>query len=246
MEPLHEEILETDKIRTYAKRLASSLSIIALVLFLTNLNLFLYSLLPFKLLDPSWQLKLLGSLITFCSPALIAGVIGCIALTLNRKDKKIRARAAWISKIAALLSIILLLALPLQLYAGFKVLRAQKAAGAEQLRTSRTLASNVQATTNEQEFRYLVMNLPTQPPLPERFDAPFPVIKERALINLRAGINRLENELQAQNNRNNQLFIAESIRNGVQALLLSLGFVSLQGLLSGKFGPIGPLLYFLE
>ena len=240
------EIPERDKVRAYTKRLASSLSIIARILLLTNAIMFLYSIFPLKPLNSYWHLKLIGSFLTSCTPALIACVIGSIAFTLNTKDKKLKARSALITKIASLLSIALMLIIPFQLYAGSKVLRNQNEAVKQQLRASRQLALNIQSTTNEQEFRALAMSLPTQPQLPDHFDAPFAVIKERALVNLRAGMNRVENDLQTQSKTNTQVFIAESIRNGLQALFLSLGFLSLKGLISGRYGPLGFLLNYLE
>ena len=72
----------------------------------------------------------------------------------------------------------------------------------------------------------LVFSLPDPPDLPARF-APFEVISQRALTNLKARIYAESNLYSRRKARNTLQFFVECVRNGLQCLVLAIGFVAL-------------------
>ena len=90
------------------------------------------------------------------------------------------------------------------------------------------LAKGIEATQNEAELRAYLSTLPA------RFDAPFEVIKKRALTNLKARI-YAENHLYARRNSRNSLqFFVECIRSALQCLVLAIGFAAIVRLTASR------------
>jgi len=69
-----------------------------------------------------------------------------------------------------------------------------------------------------------VASLPNPPALPTKFDAPFAVIKQRAIDNIQAQINGAGNNIEIQKSLAIQLFLKEAIRNTAQAILMAAAF----------------------
>ena len=82
----------------------------------------------------------------------------------------------------------------------------------------------------EAELRAYVASLPNAPSLPAKFDAAFPVIKQRAIENLQAQINAGSENIALQKSESLQVFLKEAIRNTAQAILMATAFSALAAL----------------
>lgn len=89
------------------------------------------------------------------------------------------------------------------------------------------LVKGIAATQNEPALRAYLFSLPDPPNLPARFDAPFEVIRQRALSNLKARIYAESNLYSRRKARNTLQFFIECVRNGLQCLVLAIGFAAI-------------------
>jgi hypothetical protein len=188
------------------------------------LNTILFSALPLKLAESAWQLKMIGQTLSSSTFLLIGVLLVCCARTLNPSDTSLRSRADLLRVLAGWFAILLILFIPLQLYAGIRALRQLEATEDQALSELRKTILIVKSTTTEDELRSYLASLPDQPPLPARFDAPFQIVKERGLATLSANLNAATNRSELQRSQRWQTFIAEATRNAVHALLMAIGF----------------------
>jgi len=64
-------------------------------------------------------------------------------------------------------------------------------------------------------------------------DAPFPVVRQRAIDNVTAQINTAMNNIEIQKSQSLQLFLTEAIRNTAKAILMAAAFSALAQLSVG-------------
>ena len=129
---------------------------------------------------------------------------------------------------------LLLLIIPFQFYAGNRASGVVQAAENQSIQLIKKIIQGVRASKDQAELRQFLASLPSPPPVPARFEAPFPVIKQRLLTNFDSRLNAVNYQAGVLRAQRLEKFIADATRNSVQALLMAIAF-------SGIAGESGPL-----
>jgi hypothetical protein len=103
--------------------------------------------------------------------------------------------AAFIHQLAGLLAVVMLILIPFNLFAGSRAIKAKEAASKISLKEWKKQPRAVQSLASEADIRSWAASLPEPPLLPEVFDAPFPVIKNRMINNLTGKVNSVQNQI---------------------------------------------------
>ena len=206
---------------------ARSLAVGALALMAASLNSLIFAILPLQLNSPDWILRFISALLASSLQLLVGTLVILVARLFNSRDIKLAKRVDWLEKAARWWGILLLLTVPLQIYAGITTIDRQEASADKNITQMRRMIETFKTTNDESQLRSVVASLPNAPILPPRFDAPFPVIKDRVLTNLNARLNTAVNERSRINPQRWQSFIADAIRNAIQAGLLGMAFLSI-------------------
>jgi len=127
----------------------------------------------------------------------------------------------------------MLVIIPLQFILGTRALNQQAIPAAEAVAKLKDIVKGINNVNSESELRAYVASLPNPPALPSKFDAAFPVIKERAIQNINAQINATVNNTELQKSQQLQVFLKEAVRNTAQAILMATAFSVLANL-SGR------------
>jgi hypothetical protein len=230
-----ELMAESDSVRRRNIRSRSSyaLALLGWLLVGSSLNSVIFASFPLKLASAEWQLNLIGSILSTTFNILIGCTLIVVGQLFNTQDRALQKWQAIVSRFAAWLAVFLLLIVPLQFFLGSRVLKQQAIPAAEAISKLKSIVNGISATNSETELRSFVATLPNPPRLPAKFDAAFPVIKERAIVNINAQINGLTNNIDKQKSQALQLFLKEAVRNTSQAILMATAFSVLANL-SGK------------
>lgn len=219
------------------RQLAEAVSVVAWVLIGVSLSSVLFGSLPFELLQPEFQLRLTAAILSSSAFMLLGALLARAAKSLDKYNQKLEARADLIRKAARIFAVVLALLLPLQLVAGASVLSKLSSADSETLKQRRQVIYGLSRTEDEKSFRDYLLSLPDRPTLPATFDAPFPVIKKRALDNLKLGYKMAEAEVKEARSKRIEKFVAQFARNSVQALLMAYGFWWISGATFARSAP---------
>lgn len=214
----------------------------AMVVALSNLTIFLFSLFPIIPTDPTWRVNAIVNLISMITPLLLAMLLMALAAWLDKGNKVIRKKSDLLARSAQVLSVLYLLAIPMFLQAGIKVVQTKSEIILSQIAELKTIIKGVEAATNEQELRAYMASLRQAPTLPARFDVPYATIKARVQTNLTATINRALNDLDVQKQESMQLLIKDSARTLICCLLASAGFSLVASTGRRSFLPAGWLI----
>jgi hypothetical protein len=221
-----EFFLESDSDRR--KRLWSktsfAIAVLGWIIIGSTLNSVVFSSFPVKLLQPEWQLALIGTLLSSSVILLVGAVLVAIALLFNASDTVLQRWQLTVCRLASWFSVLLILVIPLQFFLGSRALNNQTTGTFEAINSLKGIVKGVNAVNSEPELRAYVASLPNPPALPPKFDAPFAVIKQRAIDNIQAQINGAGNNIEIQKSLAIQLFLKEAIRNTAQAILMAAAF----------------------
>jgi hypothetical protein len=221
---------------------ARSLAVGGLALIAVSLNSLAFALIPLQLSSPDWLLRVINALLVNSLQLLLGILVLLVARALNGRDLKLAKRLAWIEKAARWWGILLLLSIPLQIYAGTTSIEQQEASENTNIIHLRQMLEMINAAKDESQLRQAsagnqnLPNLPSLPSLPSlpillsspnlpnpasHFEAPFPVAKDRIIANLNSKLDAALKERLRLNPERWQSFIADAIRNGIQAGLLA-------------------------
>ena len=195
-----------------------------------SLNTIIFNSLPLKLATPEWQLNLIASLLSASTFLLIGATLITLALVFNPEERILKDWNLTAARSASLFAIVLLLIIPLQFYLGSISLRKQASSALESINKLKTTVAAIKSLNSEAELRLYAASLPDAPNLPAKFDAEFPVIKQRAIDNIQAQINNATENLSTRKIEATQVFLKEAIRNTAQAILASAAFSALASL----------------
>jgi hypothetical protein len=209
---------------------ARALALIGWLLIGFNLNGIIFSSFPLKLAQPEWQLNFIAKLLSTSTSLLLSAILIILAQVFNPRNKILKDWNRTVTRLAALFAVLLVLSIPLQFYIGSRALKNQTNRAYEAMNNIKTLVKGINATNSETEFRLYLGSLPNQRTLPDKFDAPFPVIKQRALDNMQAQLNAATENMKTQKSQELQVFLAEAIRNTAQCILLAAAFSALAGI----------------
>ena len=227
---------------------ARSLAVGGLALIAVSLNSLAFALIPLQLSSPDWLLRVINALLANSLQLLLGILVLLVARALNGRDLKLAKRLAWIEKAARWWGILLLLSIPLQIYAGTTSIEQQEASENTNVIHLRQMLEMINAAKDESQLRQATAgnqnlpNLPSLPSLPSlpillsspnlpnpasHFEAPFPVAKDRIIANLNSKLDAALKERLRLNPERWQSFIADAIRNGIQAGLLATAFLKI-------------------
>jgi hypothetical protein len=160
-------------------------------------------------------------------------VLIALALLFNPKENILQKWQLMVIRLSGLFAIVMVLVIPLQFFLGSRALNGQTIRAFEAINNLKGIVTRISAINSEPELRVYVASLPNAPALPAKFDAAFPVIKQRAIENIKAQINAAQNNLEIQKSQALQVFLKEAIRNTAQAILMAAAFSALANLSSG-------------
>lgn len=229
-----ELLAESDSVRRSNIRTKSSftLALLGWLIIGSALNAIIFSSLPLRLAAVDWQLNLIGSILSSCFNLLIGSILIILAQMFNSKEKVLQKWQTLVSRLAAWFTIALLFLIPVQFFLGSQALKQQKKPTFEAINKLIGIANKVSTINSEPELRAYFASLPNPPTLSPKFEAPFPVIKQRIIDNVKSRINFASNNADRENSRATQTFLLEAIRNTSQAILMAVAFSILANLSS--------------
>ena len=227
---------------------AVAISMIGWLLIGFSLNAIIFNSFPVKLATSEWQLNLIAALISSSPSLLIGGTLIALALVFNPEAQILKDWNLIIARTASWLAVLLVLIIPLQFYQGSRALKNQTNSTYEAINKLKSISKGISRLNSEADLRLYVASLPNAPRLPAKFDAAFPVIKQRAIENIQAQINAATENLELQKSQAIQVFLNEAIRNTAQLILMAAAFSALAGLHSRStnaiarfFQSLGPM-----
>lgn len=131
------------------ERVGRMLSRITLPLFLVFIAAVVASILPIRLLDPTWQLRFTASLINNSSIALFAMALAWLAPVFHPSSGRIRARRDLLASWAMAAVIGYLLLIPLQGFAVWRGIRSANDSQGQQLKSATTRLQELRKATRE-------------------------------------------------------------------------------------------------
>ncbi len=227
---------------------AVTIAMIGWLLIAFNLNAIIFSSFPLKLATPEWQLNLIAALITASPSLLIGATLVALALVFDHSAQILKDWNLTVARAASWFAVVLVLLIPLQFFLGYRVLKNRTNSSTEAINKLKTIVKGISAVNSEAELRAYVASLPNAPALPAKFDDAFPVIKERAIDNIKAQINAGSENTALQQSESLQVFLKEAIRNTSLTILMAAAFSALAGLHSRStnaiarfFQSLGPM-----
>jgi hypothetical protein len=218
--------------------LPTALAVVGWLIIGSALNTLVFSVLPLRLGAPDWQLTFIGWLLSVSVNLLIGTARVCFASLVGQQSRTVEAWYQSAGQMASVLSVVMLLAIPCQFYAGFGAFTNQTVEAKAVLKNLETIQFRIRQTDSEPALRGYVGSLPNPPRLPATFDAPFPVIRQRAVDNLEGQINTGKRIFKEQQSERLQVFLKEALRNSIQAILMAAAFVRLAQVQPSKRNPI--------
>lgn len=212
----------------------SALSIVLLVIFLASI---LTTALPPKPLEPQWQLALIAALINNGSLALVGALLTPLALWINPKNIRLRARLKAFRGWALAAALGFLLLIPLQAAAGWRLfntitsgqeqqanLFAQKLSG---------LREAISSASSQQDLQLKLQKLfgNNAGLTPAQLTTPLNELRQQLLNQAEQASNRLQQRLEAQASVKPDRLIRESLRIAISSLAYGVGFAFLGGAL---------------
>jgi hypothetical protein len=210
-----------------------TLALLGWLIFGSTLNSIIFNSLPIKLATPEWQLSLIGLLLNSSFQLLVGISLIVLAQFLNLNDQALQRWKLMAARFAALFAVLLVLIIPLQFFVGQRILRQQTTSTTEAVNNLQEIARRISAINSEEQLRVYIGSLPDPISLPAKFDAAFPVIKNRAVENIKAQINAIDSKVQLQKTEAFQIFLKEAIRNTAHAILMATAFSIVANLAGG-------------
>ena len=228
---------DSDRRKRLWLKTSFAVAIVGWLIIGSTLNTIIFNSFPLKLATPEWQLSLIAALLSSGFAFLVGAVLIALALLFNPKEQVLQKWQRIVSRLSGFFVILLVLMIPLQFFLGSRALNSQTIKTFEAINNLKGVVKGISAVNSEPELRAYVASLPNPPALPAKFDAAFPVIKQRAIDNISAQINAATYNIDIQKSQALQVFLKEGIRNTVQAVLMAAAF-SVMANLSGKAGNV--------
>ncbi|MFM7639983.1 MAG: hypothetical protein ACKO45_00260 [Cyanobium sp.] len=204
-----------------------SISVVGWLLTASNLNVIIFRALPLRIGNADWYLDLISAVLS-SSPFILLGlVMACLPNLFRANGTYLSMLSTHASRLASLACVVVLLTVPCQFWFGKQALNNQTIQINSAVSNLKGIIKGIQATNSETELRGFVASLPNAPTLPAKFDAPFAVIKERAITNIQAQVNAGTTNIETQTREGVQLFFKEAMRNTAQAILMATAFAAL-------------------
>ncbi len=182
--------------------------------------------LPVRLLDPVWHLRLAAAFTSAGFFLLIGTLLVCTADAFPVASQSLNHRVKWLRKLCTWVAILYLVLIPVQLYAGVRVLQQKSSEEGIPLAQWQKLKRQIEATANEQELRTLLGKLPQPFNLPEKLDRPFVAFRNAFIEQTDSRFNALAFQTEQARSNRLQVFIADAANNCLRSLLFAAGFAA--------------------
>lgn len=211
--------------------LGPRLGLVGLVFLILYLTACIGSLLPLQLLDPAWQLRLVGSLINNAGFALLGLVLVHLAAALAPECPPLQARRDALARWAILAALGFLLLIPLQGYASWQGASQNSASQGRQLRQAKRkladLSRAVQGASNGRELQERLRALQGPDVSDADLAQPLPSLKRQLLAAFAEARRRIESQSAQPTTADPSALLQEHLRVAVASLALAVGFASL-------------------
>jgi len=208
------------------KEAAQAFSTIGLIGIGLGLVALVFNSLPVRLLDPAWQLQFAAAFTSAGFFLLIGTLLVCTADAFHVASESPNKQVKGIRKLCTWLAILYLVLIPVQLYAGVRVLQQKSSEDGRPLAQWQKLKRQIEATTNEQELRTLLAKLPQPVNLPAKLDQPFVAFKNGIIEQSDSRFNALAYQAEQTRSKRVQGFIVEATNNCLRSLLFAAGFAA--------------------
>jgi hypothetical protein len=193
---------------------------------------------PVALLKPAWLDQMSGFLVGRSATPLIGALFIAAASEIDHRSTALAKRSASIRRLATWVAIGYLLLIPVQVYAGVKLLREQRQIATQQLSQDRRAMEAVQASTTVLQLRQAYEGIPgNKSPLPEPLPVPLDTVKGRLVEAMDARSKKAQYDFDQQMSTLWQRSLGLLFGNVLRMLILFVGFAAL-----GRPSPSQPTL----
>lgn len=208
------------------KEAAQAFSVVGLISIGLGLVMLVFGSLPVRLLDPAWQLQFSGALTGAGFSLLIGTLLICTASAFPGASQPAHGNVKLLRNICTWVAILYLVLIPVQLYAGMRVLQQKSSEEGRTQAAWKKFKRQLEATSSEQELRALLGKL-TQPiNLPPKLNQPFLSFKQTIVAQADSRFNALVYRTDQARSQRLQNFIGEAANNCIKSLLFAAGFAA--------------------
>lgn len=208
------------------KRAARAFYAIGLINIGLGLLALVFGSLPVSLLDPAWQLWVSTAFTSAGFFLLLGTLLVCTADAFPAASEPLNRRVRLLRKLCTWMAILYLVLVPIQLYAGVRVLQQKSREDGLPLALWEKPKLQIKATANEQELRILLAKLPEPIILPATLDRPFVAFKNGIIEQSDSRFKALANQAEQDRSKRLQGFIVEAANNCLRSLLFAAGFAA--------------------
>jgi hypothetical protein len=135
---------------------------------------------PVALLKPLWLDQMSGFMVSRSTTPLVGALCVAAASEIDHRSTVLRQRSALLRRLATWVAIGYLLLIPVQIYAGVKLLREQQQQATQLLSQATSAIEAIQASSTDLELRQAYERIPGEKaPLPEQLPQPLSALKGR-------------------------------------------------------------------
>jgi len=217
----------------------------ALVLHWVGLALLAYFLVdlafqawPVAVLKPLWLDQMGGFLMSRSTTPLLGALFIAAASELDPQSASLAKRTALVRRLATWVAIGYLLLIPVQIYAGVKLLRAEQQEAAQQLAQATQAMKAIEASTTEDDLRRAYEQIPgAKAALPEQLPKPLSTLKGRLVEAMDARSKKAQYDFDQRLSNLWQRSLELILGNTLRMLIFFVGFAAL-----GRLSPSHPSL----
>jgi hypothetical protein len=219
-----------DQVRTRSNRraqdLGEALKWIGFALLGTYVVTVVAAALPVRLLDPAWISRVCGSLRGGVSFPLEAVALFLIGGFLDRSVKE-PPRVTFVRGLSSLAALGFLLLIPLQSWAGLKLIDSAIEAQKARLVPADNALRAVYAATNADQLMEAIRSIPGAPPnIGGRFEEPVPKVRERLISEIEPQVRQQREQLKEVIGTIRRDSLINLVKDGVVSLLSALAFAA--------------------
>jgi hypothetical protein len=183
---------------------------------------------PVALLKPAWLDQMSGFLVGRSATPLIGVLFIAAASEIDQRSTALAKRSAHIRRLATWVAIGYLLLIPVQIYAGVKLLREQQEIATQQLAQARRAMEAIQASSTDLQLRRAYQSIPgDKAPLPDPLPVPLNTVKGRLVEAMEARSKKAQYDFGQQMSSLWQRSLGLLFGNILRMLILFVSFAAL-------------------
>jgi len=189
----------------------------------------IFGLLPFKPTLPQWQVNLAQTLYGNGPIALIGACLVALSVPLRRNyvnQSGSKPIVNLVNKFAGFAALAWLALIPLQVFAGHKVIHNMESSRLDQVKRVEKIRNAIVLADTKEKLESLATSLPEAPPNLD-IKVPFPVAKQRILDLIQSRSNAEKNSIDSLKSELFQGFIGSLVKNLALSIFYYMAFSSL-------------------